>query len=103
MARRARRTAARTARCQGSKRCASSSPTLSRLGRRTARTFRRAMENQARITVLMPLKHYHPTYLDESLRSVMQQTSSQWRLVIIVEPQDLDHFGELLAAARADP
>jgi glycosyltransferase involved in cell wall biosynthesis len=60
------------------------------------------LAHDARITVLMPLKHYHPDYLEQSVRSVVQQTCGDWRLVIIAEPEDLGHFEQLLSAACAD-
>jgi glycosyltransferase involved in cell wall biosynthesis len=65
--------------------------------------FQPGLAHDPRITVLMPLKHYHPDYLAQSVRSVMEQTCSAWRLVIIAEPEDLDHFEAVLHAACADP
>jgi glycosyltransferase involved in cell wall biosynthesis len=62
-----------------------------------------AATNGARSTVLMPVKHYHPRYLRESVASILQQSSSDWRLLLIAEPQDHDHFGAVLHRALADP
>ena len=45
-------------------------------------------ENDGRITILMPVKNYHPRYLEEALQSVLLQTSAGWRLCVIVERQD---------------
>lgn len=49
------------------------------------------------ITVLLPLKHYHPGYLRESIGSVFAQTSGRWRLLVIVEPEDVATFQGVLA------
>jgi glycosyltransferase involved in cell wall biosynthesis len=57
----------------------------------------------ARVTsVLMPLKYYHPVYLRKSLDSILQQTSPQWHLLIVVEPGDLDVFKRLLEKELRD-
>ena len=39
------------------------------------------------ITALMPVKNYHAAFLRESLASMFAQSSPQWRLIVIVEPQ----------------
>ena len=62
-----------------------------------------AATNGAHITVLMPVKHYHPRYLQESVASIARQSSSDWRLLVIAEPEDHDHFGARLHGALADP
>ena len=62
-----------------------------------------AAANGTHITVLMPVKHYHPRYLRESVASITQQSSSDWQLLVIAEPQDHDHFAALLHGALADP
>ena len=49
-----------------------------------------------RITILMPLKNYHPVFLDKSIKSVFNQTSSAWNLLIIVQKKDLKKFQEIL-------
>ena len=56
-----------------------------------------------RVTALMPVKNYHPGYLRESLASVFAQTSADWRLLIIVEPEDVARFGAVLSDALEDP
>ena len=53
-------------------------------------TVRNDSADAALITVLMPVKHYHPRLLRESLESVFTQTSDRWRLIIIVDPGDED-------------
>lgn len=55
------------------------------------------------ITALLPLKNYHPAYLEEAVASLFGQTSPDWRLIVIVEPEDLEKFREILAGALADP
>lgn len=54
------------------------------------------------VTVLLPLKHYHPTYLREAVGSIFTQTCPDWRLVIVVEPEDEVRFGSLLSDALGD-
>jgi glycosyltransferase involved in cell wall biosynthesis len=58
--------------------------------------------NQPRITVLLPLKHYHPEYLRKAVDSVIKQRCHDWRLLTIVEEGDLRHFAELLQEKRDD-
>jgi glycosyltransferase involved in cell wall biosynthesis len=55
-----------------------------------------------KITILMPLKNYHPLFLDKSVESVFNQTSSEWDLVIIVEKNDLSKFQKILEKRLAD-
>jgi glycosyltransferase involved in cell wall biosynthesis len=47
------------------------------------------VSNEGSITILVPLKNYHPRYLEEALQSVFLQTSAEWRLCVIVEREDL--------------
>ena len=56
----------------------------------------------ARLTVLMPVKHYHPVYLQQSVASIIEQSASDWQLLVITEPNDRDHFGAVLQWALAD-
>jgi len=56
-----------------------------------------------RVTVLMPIKAYHPPYVDQALASVAAQTSPDWRLLIVVEAVDVDPFRQLLAGRLSDP
>ena len=55
-----------------------------------------------RITVLMPLKNYHPLFLDKSINSLFRQTSSDWKLLIIVERNDSNKFKKLLKEKLRD-
>ena len=57
----------------------------------------------ARLTILMPLKTFHPAHLEQALGSIVRQTSPDWRLSIIVEPADLERFWLMLAEYLADP
>lgn len=55
------------------------------------------------ITALMPLKNYHPEYLEKSVESITAQSCPDWRLTIIVERDDLDKFREILRGELSDP
>jgi len=55
------------------------------------------------VTVLLPLKHYHPRYLQEAVGSILAQTCPEWRLLVVVEPEDEGRFGPLLSGALEDP
>jgi glycosyltransferase involved in cell wall biosynthesis len=56
-----------------------------------------------RVTILMPLRAHHPRLLREALRSVERQTSPRWRLAVVVEPDELGLFGEVLSETLRDP
>jgi len=62
-----------------------------------------AAPDETRITVLMPLKHYLDHYLRKAIGSVTGQTSSAWRLLVIVEEGDRAAFERLLATQLEDP
>lgn len=55
-----------------------------------------------RITLFLPLTHYHPEYLRQAVASIFAQTRSDWRLLIVVNREDQAHFRGLLAEALAD-
>jgi hypothetical protein len=57
----------------------------------------------ARITVLLPLKNYHPEFLEAALGSIFGQTSGTWRLSIVVEPETAASFRALLSDPLRDP
>lgn len=38
------------------------------------------------VTVLMPIRDYHPAYLDEAIGSIESQTSPAWRLLLVLSP-----------------
>src|SRR5262249_35537187 len=54
------------------------------------------------VTVLMPLKHYHREYLWKAVQCISQQSSSAWRLVIVVERSDIGVFRTLLRTVLDD-
>jgi glycosyltransferase involved in cell wall biosynthesis len=54
------------------------------------------------ITVLLPLKHYHERFLADAIGSIVTQSSPHWRLLVVVEPDDLEAFGSTLAPWLAD-
>jgi glycosyltransferase involved in cell wall biosynthesis len=54
------------------------------------------MEQVASLTILMPVRAYHPPYLEQALGSVFAQTSPNWRLLVVVEPEVVDHFRAVL-------
>ena len=54
------------------------------------------------ITVLMPVKEYHPRYLREALDSLLAQTSDSWRLEIITERGKRDELRELVGGYLED-
>lgn len=55
------------------------------------------------VTILMPVKAYHPPYLEQALESVAAQTSPDWRLLVIVEEVDVEHFAGILGDRLDDP
>ncbi len=60
------------------------------------------MSDPAAITALLPLKHFHPAYLRDAMESMFRQTAPQWRLIIIVEPEDVAAFRDTLAEWLVD-
>jgi glycosyltransferase involved in cell wall biosynthesis len=60
-------------------------------------------DSPPRVTALMPLRNYHPRYLQEAMDSVFAQTCPDWRLAVIVESEDVARFQALLANALEDP
>jgi glycosyltransferase involved in cell wall biosynthesis len=56
----------------------------------------RAVSKDGCITILMPVKNYHPRYLQEALQSIFLQTSAGWRVYVIVEREDLAHLQAVL-------
>lgn len=50
----------------------------------------------------MPVKNYHTPYLEEALDSMFGQTSSEWLLRVIVEPEDTDRIATVLKSALRD-
>jgi hypothetical protein len=56
-----------------------------------------------RITVFIPIKHYHERFLREAVASVRQQTSPAWTLLLLVDEARFPEFEALLPDALADP
>ena len=56
----------------------------------------------ASITALMPLKAYHPQFLNKAVDSILSQTSTDWALKIIVERSDAGKFENVLQHALQD-
>lgn len=54
------------------------------------------------LTALLPLKNYQPRFLAEALDSLFRQTRSDWRLVIVTEPEDALRLRAVLATALED-
>lgn len=60
--------------------------------------------SEPRVSVLMPIRDYHPPYLQEAVRSIESQTSPGWRLLLIVSaPTDHRQLQGLLGEQLADP
>jgi glycosyltransferase involved in cell wall biosynthesis len=54
------------------------------------------------ITALLPLRAYHPQFLDKAVNSLLSQTSPDWELKIIVERSDAGKFEDVLQHALQD-
>jgi len=54
------------------------------------------------LTALLPLKNYQPSFLAEALDSLFRQTDPDWRLLIVIEPEDAAALRSVLAVALAD-
>ena len=54
------------------------------------------------VTALMPLRNYERDFLFAALQSLNDQTSAEWRLLIVVERRDREHFERLLERELAD-
>jgi len=59
--------------------------------------------NEPRITALVPVGEYHPDFLKKAVRSVVNQTCPQWRVVIIVDHNNCKRAMEILAEELSDP
>ena len=55
------------------------------------------------LTVMMPIKNYHPVFLNKAVKSIFDQTDGEWRLLFIVESEDEASFRTLLEQPLADP
>lgn len=61
------------------------------------------VERDPTLTVLMPVKRFHEAYLREAIASVLRQTSSAWRLIVVTEPAQGATLARLLEDVLADP
>ena len=59
--------------------------------------------NDHRLTVIMPLRNYEGRFLRKAVESILQQTCPSWRLLIVVEPAELEAFRTLLRDETKDP
>jgi glycosyltransferase involved in cell wall biosynthesis len=57
----------------------------------------------ARVTALVPLKHYQERFLRACFASLVRQTSDAWHCLVIVEARELAHFRAVLADELVDP
>ena len=55
------------------------------------------------VTVFIPVTHYHRDFLHQAIASVFRQTRTDWRLLIVVSPDQDGHFREVLAEPLQDP
>lgn len=55
------------------------------------------------VTVIMPLKYYHPEFLKKSVQSITRQSSRDWNLAVVVEPSDFAKFRTLFEKEFPDP
>ena len=56
-----------------------------------------------RVTAIVPIKHYEERFVREAFASLRAQTAPTWRAIVVVEPDDLAHFREVLAPELEDP
>lgn len=54
------------------------------------------------VTFIMPLKYYREDFLNQALQSLLRQTCSDWRLLIVVEPRDRATFANVLQEELQD-
>ncbi len=54
------------------------------------------------VTAVLPLKYFVKAYMDEAIQSIIQQSDPNWRMNIVVEPEDLSKFHNLLCAQLTD-
>jgi glycosyltransferase involved in cell wall biosynthesis len=56
---------------------------------------------EPRITVLLPLRHYHPGFLAQALESAFTQTLPHWRLLVVYDGDEAE-LQKTLGAALTD-
>jgi glycosyltransferase involved in cell wall biosynthesis len=57
----------------------------------------------ATITVLLPVKSYHPRFLREAVESILGQSDPSWKLLVVCEPEKVESVSSLLSAELGDP
>lgn len=60
------------------------------------------MVTEPLVTALLPVKGYHRPYLERALGSVLGQTSTRWRLLVIAETEGRDDLAAVLDGALDD-
>jgi glycosyltransferase involved in cell wall biosynthesis len=59
-------------------------------------------QDRAALTILLPLRHYHPAYLRRAVDSILRQTSPHWRMLVIVDAENAPLFRNLLRSDLGD-
>jgi glycosyltransferase involved in cell wall biosynthesis len=58
---------------------------------------------EARVTVLLPVRDYHPPFLERAIACIFGQTSPHWRLLVITQPGREQELTTVLGEAALDP
>ncbi len=74
---------------------------MSFLGFKASWPFRK--KKNPLVTILMPCKDPHPGFLKAAVRSVLDQTSSGWQLIIIGEKNEILALQELMLSFKTHP
>jgi glycosyltransferase involved in cell wall biosynthesis len=56
----------------------------------------------ALVSALLPVKNYHDRHLKKAVGSLLAQSSPDWRLLVIVEPEDVQTFQNILQTELQD-
>lgn len=54
------------------------------------------------ITIILPVKHYVPRHLKAAVRSVLDQSSRDWRLILVADPNVVSELEALLPGELSD-
>ena len=54
------------------------------------------------ISVILPVKHYHPLFLRRALDSILRQTCPRWRLLVVGEADNQSELRAFLGEVQAD-
>jgi O-antigen biosynthesis protein len=55
------------------------------------------------VTVLLPVKSFHPPYLAKAVQSIVRQTSPSWRLILVGETENDSMLRRFFAQELEDP